>query len=54
MSCEEVKKKKNDSYCFVLGLLYTFEKPNSSFNEIIYVQNRDDTSPKTYLGFHLL
>ena len=47
-------KKKNDSYCFVLGLLYTFEKPNSSFNEIIYVQNRDDTSPKTYLGFHLL
>lgn len=47
-------KKKNYGYCFVPGLLYTFEKPNSPFNEIIYVQNRDDTSPKNYLAFHLL
>ena len=54
MSCEEVKKKKIEGYCFVLGLLYNFEKPNSSFNEILYVQNRDDTSPKNYLAFHLL
>lgn len=53
MSCEEVEKK-NEGYCFVLGLLYNFEKPNSSFNEILYVQNRDATSPKTYLAFHLL
>ena len=47
-------KKKNDGYCFVLGLLSDFEKTNSSFNEIIYVQNRYDTSPKNHLAFQLL